>query len=55
MGENGKQRSKAEEIIDAFDRERAEAHEHSRRHNEWVRKSREKNRLAFNDRQFEQR
>jgi hypothetical protein len=54
MGENGQQRSTAREIIDAFDRERAEAHEHHRRHNEWVRRSREKDRLAENDGQPKQ-
>ena len=54
MGENATHRSKTKEIIDAFDRERAEAHEHRRRHIEWVRTSREKHRLASNERHEQQ-
>ena len=51
MVENGKKRSETQEIIEAFDRERAEAHEHRRRHHEWLRTSREKDRPAQGDRQ----
>lgn len=41
MGDkNRKQPSSTEEVIAAFDRERDEAHEHSRRHSERVRNSR---------------
>jgi hypothetical protein len=50
MADNGKKGSNTQEIIEAFDRERAEAHEHRRRHREWVRMSREKDRPAFGDR-----
>ena len=51
MADNGKKRFDTQEIIAAFDRERAEAHEHRRRHREWVRTSREKDRPAFGERQ----
>jgi hypothetical protein len=51
MGEGGQKRSKTEEVIEAFDRERAEAHEHYRRHKEWVRRWRDKDRPAYVERQ----
>jgi hypothetical protein len=50
MGEDRKsQRKPAEEIIAAFDRERAEANELRRRHSEQVRSSRANDRPAASD------
>ena len=50
MGEDRKStRKPAEEIIAAFDRERAEANELRRRHSEQVRSSRSNDRPAAND------
>jgi hypothetical protein len=54
MGENGKKHWTAHDIIVAFDRERAEAHEHHRRHMEWKRRSRERDRIVTNERQRKQ-
>jgi hypothetical protein len=48
-----KQPSSTEEVIAAFDRERDEAHEHSRRHTERIRNSRESDR-PYSDRKSNQ-
>ena len=54
MGENAKKQLRVEEVIEAFDRQRAEAQEHNRRHTEWVRMSRQHDRPAADERQREQ-
>ena len=54
MGETARERSETEEVIKAFDRERAEAHEHYRRHKEWVDRWRERDRPAYVERQRKQ-
>ena len=49
MGDSKK--NETDQVIAAFDRERDEAHEHRRRHDERVRASREQDRPAYVERQ----